>query len=162
MKLKIIASAAILAVSAINASADTLGPVSVLGSSFSDLLVGTIYVSSLSNLVGSLYAFQSINVGNPYNLTLTLDTVTFTSASFGTLSGDADVSVAGFNFSNVAAGSYLVKASGTLGGNGEVHDTAFISANYTVTSVPEPETYAMMLAGLGAVGFIAFRRRRQD
>ena len=28
--------------------------------------------------------------------------------------------------------------------------------------VPEPETYAMMLAGLGAVGFIAFRRRRQD
>ena len=29
-----------------------------------------------------------------------------------------------------------------------------------VTSVPEPETYALMLAGLGAIGFIA-RRRRQ-
>lgn len=34
-------------------------------------------------------------------------------------------------------------------------------ANYpaTVTYVPEPETYALMLAGLGAIGFVARRRR---
>jgi hypothetical protein len=29
-----------------------------------------------------------------------------------------------------------------------------------VTAVPEPSTYAMMFAGLGAVGFVARRRRR--
>jgi hypothetical protein len=29
-----------------------------------------------------------------------------------------------------------------------------------VTAVPEPETYALMLAGLGAVGFLSRRRRR--
>ncbi len=31
----------------------------------------------------------------------------------------------------------------------------------TVTAVPEPETYAMMLAGLGVVGYMARRRRQQ-
>ena len=37
---------------------------------------------------------------------------------------------------------------------------AFEVANFTVTApVPEPETYALMLAGLAAVGFISRRRR---
>jgi hypothetical protein len=31
---------------------------------------------------------------------------------------------------------------------------------YITTAVPEPETYALMLAGLGVVGFMAKRRRR--
>ena len=29
-----------------------------------------------------------------------------------------------------------------------------------LTAVPEPETYAMMLAGLGLLGFVAARRRQ--
>jgi hypothetical protein len=37
---------------------------------------------------------------------------------------------------------------------------AFEVANFTVTPVPEPETYALMMAGFAALGFIA-RRRRQ-
>ncbi len=36
---------------------------------------------------------------------------------------------------------------------------AFESANYTITPIPEPETYALMLAGLGAMGFVARRRK---
>ena len=36
---------------------------------------------------------------------------------------------------------------------------AFETANYSVTAVPEPETYALMLAGLGVMGWVARRRR---
>ena len=36
---------------------------------------------------------------------------------------------------------------------------AFESSNYRVTLIPEPETYALMLAGLGVVGLVARRRR---
>ena len=37
---------------------------------------------------------------------------------------------------------------------------AFESANFSITTpVPEPETYALLLAGLGAVAFVARRRR---
>jgi hypothetical protein len=37
---------------------------------------------------------------------------------------------------------------------------AFETANYSLTPIPEPETYALMLAGLGAMGFVARRRKR--
>ena len=36
---------------------------------------------------------------------------------------------------------------------------AFESSNYRVTLIPEPETYALMLAGLGVIGLVARRRR---
>jgi hypothetical protein len=56
--------------------------------------------------------------------------------------------------------------------SGLISDTAFTSVtlagttaiglqitDFTVAAVPEPETYALMLAGLGLVGFVARRRK---
>jgi hypothetical protein len=59
----------------------------------------------------------------------------------------------GFSFSGLSAGSYSLTFLGTgTGGYGGF---------YTVSAVPEPETYAMFLAGLGALGLMASRRRNQ-
>lgn len=58
----------------------------------------------------------------------------------------------------LGAGSYYYAVSGN----------AFSAGGYAIASsavaapVPEPETYAMLAAGLGIVGFVASRRRRQD
>jgi hypothetical protein len=53
------------------------------------------------------------------------------------------------------AGSKITALSFTNSPN----ENAFETANYSVTApVPEPETYALLLAGLGAVGFVARRR----
>jgi hypothetical protein len=41
----------------------------------------------------------------------------------------------------------------------EAPQNAFEASNFSVTPVPEPETYALMLAGLGVVGFMARRRK---
>jgi PEP-CTERM motif len=41
-------------------------------------------------------------------------------------------------------------------------DSVTLSGSLTVSAVPEPETYAMMLAGLGLLGFAARRRKQKQ
>ncbi|AUC93544.1 hypothetical protein CWS35_03820 [Bradyrhizobium sp. SK17] len=38
-------------------------------------------------------------------------------------------------------------------------DTVILDVNSTVSSVPEPSTWAMMIIGFAALGFVAYRRR---
>ena len=47
-----------------------------------------------------------------------------------------------------------------LGFSNSPASNAFESSNFSVSAVPEPETYALMLAGLGVIAFIGRRRRR--
>lgn len=162
MKIKSLAAAAVAALALVcgGASASTgtiTAPNPVVGSSFADFSIGTISVSGLSDLTGSLIAATGITWAP--NVTLSLQPVVFTAGSVAGLI-DLDTSAAGFSFHNVAAGDYLVKASGNLSGIGQMNGLAFIGANYNVTAVPEPETFAMLLAGLGLMGGIARRRNK--
>ncbi|WP_310448174.1 choice-of-anchor I family protein [Thiobacillus sp.] len=66
---------------------------------------------------------------------------------------DGDVAPEGLKAFTMGGVSYLVIAN-------EVSNTTSL---YQLTAaVPEPETYAMLLAGLGLVGFMARRRRAQQ
>jgi len=57
--------------------------------------------------------------------------------------------------SGLAAGNYALTLTYSKTGPA----LASYSGTLEVTPIPEPETYALMLAGLGVVGFVAARRR---
>ena len=82
------------------------------------------------------------------------------SAAYGTLVGQIDSGnyfVVGTAFNGVAATAGTLKLYYWDSNNGD--NFGEISANVNVAGVPEPEAYVLMLAGLGALGFIARRRR---
>jgi len=143
-----------------SANADQLVASYTGGASFSNVALGTITLAGLSNLSGSLFAADSANVQTGFgNFTLTLNPVSFSGGAVGASSFPGD----SFSLSGLAAGVYSVVVSGTIGsGSSPLPNLAILGMSYTVTAVPEAETYAMMLAGLGVVGFVAARRRRAD
>lgn len=63
-----------------------------------------------------------------------------------------------WSFSSLAAGSYYLLVDSRIQGKNETG--TFTLTEATITPVPEPETYAMLLAGFGLVGFMSYRRQR--
>ncbi len=65
---------------------------------------------------------------------------------------------------SLVAGNYDLQVSGTAGAFGGAYwGGATLATNNSLifAPVPEPETYAMMLAGLGLMGFVARRRKQK-
>jgi hypothetical protein len=105
---------------------------------------------------------------NPNNSTT--GTLTFDTAQTGffaiTLKAADSFSTYLFNGGSTGLTSVQFSTAGTaVNQNGQAQGLShatFIDIGGTVTPIPEPETYALMLAGLGAVGFIARRRKNKQ
>jgi hypothetical protein len=74
--------------------------------------------------------------------------------AIGSFSFDKDAT--SFSFGSLLAGNYFYTVTGKVASDAFA---ATYQLNSQLAPVPEPETYALMLAGLGAVGFVARRRQ---
>lgn len=135
-------------------STPVVGNVMPLAGSFSDIF--NFSVASPNTLVAGAtmnapMSFGSGTVFNISNLSATLyGDINANGTLIGTLSGNY------ISYSDVLpVGNYSVKITGVATGlaGGSYTYTAFAQA------VPEPESYAMFLAGLGVMCFIARRRQ---
>lgn len=130
-----------------------------------------------ANQIGVLFNGTE-SAGNLVNVTdLTLKFYSSTGTLLGAIDGSqtfngtvAGNGVAGFTFrvsvdeidyvnGLLAAGGTTLALESTITGVNGGPESYLIYNLGTVNAVPEPETYALMLAGLGVLGFVAKRRK---
>ncbi len=151
--------------STVNAEVDGNASVNLLIGSFSALSALNDVVINFSLFTMPSYGFITGNVISP-TLSISLSPSGATqSLGSGTpggayaMLGLINGSLTNFSasFSGVAGGTYAVRLLDSTNPTGNLVAATNFSAS--VTAVPEPETYAMMLAGLGAIGFLSRRRK---
>ena len=74
--------------------------------------------------------------------------------AFVTANGGTPATAEAALFSAIAAGRSYLNIHTSVFSGGEIR-------GFLIPAVPEPETYAMMLAGLGLLGFVARRRKQR-
>ena len=157
MKLKTLAAATVIAFCSIGANAGS--------ASFAD---GVAYIANDQFSATGLFA-QSITLSGLTNGTYEIfGTLTGNLLSFSSVVLDGNVwemtnyvnkgKLFSFGYLDVTGSTPLTLS---LSGTNQVLNSSY-TGSISVTPVPEPESYAMLLAGLGVMGAIARRRNKAD
>ena len=118
---------------------------------FDDWLTFSIPADSSGNGKANVIGLAGENI--------TFTKFTLTESNIGTVSGATGGSTSALTFNGGAApGRYKLNVAGTRTGTYGSYAGNIGIAPVNVSAIPEPETYAMMLAGLGLLGFSARRR----
>ncbi len=124
-----------------------------------------------STVSGAVFDTYSFSLGSNSKLTSSVIAIpgSFLGAAYTLYSAGADHVIGGGDDSLVGAWGFNTVNTVTLGtgsyyysvlGGAPSASTYAISSVATAAPVPEPETYALLGAGLGVIGFLASRRRR--
>jgi PEP-CTERM motif len=119
---------------------------------FSIASAGAVGISAMNFPVSGLFntVFTSASLfSNPDGLMFNADDSLVTLASIKS-------NAFSFLSSPVGAGSYYLNVSGIANGP----QGGLYNGSLSVAAVPEPQTYAMLLAGVGVMAFIARRRNK--
>lgn len=120
-----------------------------------------VFEVDAATTIPGIYKYNVALLAGDYTLTLEdIDssfswlgvTVGKGATQYGTLNllGTIDEGVLSFSVANTGIYTALVFAQGGIG-----------PINLVISSVPEPEAMAMLMAGLGLLGFVARRRRQR-
>ena len=172
MKLKHLALAAAIGVAAVPAMAVPTvidwGAHATTEADSSYLAAGSTFDRILTFNLGGTFAALAVAVTNDYldyfNISGAKVELFKNNGVLTTYTDDAalgsfnfDSTAVGNTFANLGSGDYYYRVTGAVVGS--------LGGSYVLTSsispVPEPESMALLLAGLGVVGFIARRRRPQ-
>jgi|GEM_PF-514786 hypothetical protein len=121
-----------------------IGPLNARGAYFEDL-----YEINLTQVSDFSYSITEITTGNNAQYD-----VTFMNYGFYDANGEAVTTL-----TNLAAGTYFLSATGKLAGSlgGDFNVSFNINP---IATVPEADSYALMLAGLGLMGLVSRRKAK--
>ena len=141
-----------------------------LDSSFTPLFAN---ITSGKHIKNAVVDFTTVGKTSQVYFKMTFDDVLLTNVALSAIGGTDSTFAGSFAYGKVTLDYWAQKADGSLGaktsasydlktGTGNVGAVAAVFAQGLigpqVAVVPEPESYAMLLAGLGLIGLIARRR----